>query len=88
MKEIVLITGLNGMVAQKLAQHLKKDYTIRFLTRNVSHGNSYEWNIEKKYIDSRALIGVNHIIHLAGASITQKRWTKKRKEKTLFYRVG
>ena len=87
MKETVLITGLNGMVAQKLAQYLKKDYSIRFLTRNVSHGNSYEWNIEKKYIDSRALIGVDHVIHLAGTPISHKRWTKNRKGIILSSRI-
>lgn len=80
MKPTVLITGANGMLAKSLAELLVPEYSVRFLTRTVSTPNEYKWDIQKKYIDPEALIGVDHIIHLAGSSIADKRWSKSRKE--------
>lgn len=80
MKEVVLITGANGMVAKHLSKYLESDYSLKFLTRKKKKKNDYEWNIETGYIDIDALKGVNHIIHLAGAGIADKRWSKKRKK--------
>ena len=45
------------------------------------------WDIKKKFIDPKALIGVDYIIQLAGSSIADKRWSKKRKEDILSSRV-
>lgn len=87
MKEIVLITGANGMLAKQLEKLLSDDYSIRFLSRKAKQDRHYLWDIERKYIDPKALIGVKHIIHLAGSSIAEKRWSKKRKEDILSSRV-
>lgn len=78
--EIVLITGANGVVAQQLAKQLSQEYTVRFLTRKKRKKNEYEWDFNRGYIDIEALKGVQYIIHLAGASIAEKRWTQKRKQ--------
>jgi len=88
MKQVVLITGAKGMLSKSLAKHLEKDYTIRFLTRNKTRSNEYVWDINSNYIDPNALIGVHHIIHLAGTPIATKRWTKKRKKNILTSRVN
>lgn len=80
MKEVVLITGANGMIAKHLSKYLENDYNIKFLTRKKKKENDYEWNIETEYIDIEALKGVDHIIHLAGAGIADRRWSKKRKK--------
>ena len=87
MKQILLITGANGMLAKELAKQLEQEYTVRFLTRTKRINNEYVWDIDSNYIDPEALIGVNKIIHLAGASIATNRWTKKRKEIILSSRV-
>ena len=58
-----------------------------FLTRNVTQNNEYLWDLKRNYIDPKALIGVDSIIHLAGSSIANKRWTKERKETILSSRV-
>ena len=87
MKKTILITGSSGMLAQHFEKTYGKDYSIRFLTREVKKNNDFLWNIEQKYIDPKALEGVNIIIHLAGASITGKRWSKKRKKLLLSSRV-
>jgi uncharacterized protein (TIGR01777 family) len=87
MKAVVLITGANGMLARSLAKSLDSKYTVRFLTREVTRHNEFKWNIEQKYIDPEALKNVNHIIHLAGSSIAEKRWTLKRKREINSSRV-
>jgi uncharacterized protein (TIGR01777 family) len=88
MKEIVLITGANGMVAKKLSQILEKKYTLRFLTRTKRAENHFEWDIEKKYIDDKAVQNVSHVIHLAGAGVADKKWTAQRKEEIISSRVA
>ena len=87
MKQVVLITGANGMVASYLAKQLEGNYSVRFLTRKVSQDNQYLWDLNTKYIDVEALKGVNHIIHLAGTPTSGKRWSRKRKQAILHSRV-
>lgn len=87
MKEIILITGAGGLIARELAKRLEKDYTVRFLTRKKKHDNEFEWNIKEKTIDDTTFEGVSHIIHLAGANISEKRWTDERKKELISSRV-
>ncbi|WP_336688802.1 MULTISPECIES: TIGR01777 family oxidoreductase [unclassified Chryseobacterium] len=87
MKEIVLITGANGLVAKELSKKLEKDYTVRFLTRKKQNSNDFEWDIKKGIIDEKAFENVSHIIHLAGANISEKRWTDERKKELISSRV-
>ena len=68
MKEVVLITGAHGMLAKSLALELEGEYTLKFLTREVTQENAYRWDINLGYIDPEGLKDVNHIIHLAGSS--------------------
>ena len=87
MKEIVLITGANGLVAKELSKKLEKEYTIRFLTRKKRTDNEFEWDVKNQTIDEKALENVSHIIHLAGANISEKRWTDERKKELISSRV-
>lgn len=87
MKNIILITGAGGLIARELAKRLEKNYTVRFLTRKKKHDNEFEWNIKEKTIDDKAFEGVSHIIHLAGANISEKRWTDERKKELISSRV-
>jgi uncharacterized protein len=41
------------------------------------------WDIDKQYIDPSAIAEADHIIHLAGASVAEKRWTESRKREIL-----
>ncbi len=87
MKEIILITGANGMVAKRLSELLTDEYSIRFLTRIKRKENEYEWDTEKGCLDIKVFENVKHIIHLAGAGIADKKWTKNRKKIILSSRV-
>ncbi|WP_312285501.1 TIGR01777 family oxidoreductase [Chryseobacterium gleum] len=87
MKEVVLITGAGGMIAKELAKKIGQDYEIRFLTRHRKQENEYEWDIKKGTVDETAFDDVSHIIHLAGANISEKRWTPERKRELISSRV-
>lgn len=87
MKEVVLITGAGGMIAQELSKKIEKDYSVRFLTRKRQKNNEFEWDIKKGTVDDAAFDQVDHIIHLAGANISEKRWTDERKKELISSRV-
>lgn len=90
----VLITGGTGLLGKALGQALvEKGYRVIVLTRNTGGrpavaGLSYaEWDVERQTIDSRAISEADHIIHLAGAGVAEKRWTRRRKQEILSSRV-
>jgi len=91
----ILITGGTGMIGKALTEALlEKNYKVIILSRNPGkyqpvEGNlSYaEWDIPGETIDKEAIARADYIIHLAGAGIADKRWTKKRKQVILDSRV-
>lgn len=83
----ILITGGTGMVGTRLTEILiEKGHEVIILSRNplpaaqlpkgVRHA---KWDINKKFIDPIAFAAADHLIHLAGAGVADKRWNKKRK---------
>lgn len=86
MKEKLLITG-KGNIGIRLAHLLENKYEVYFLSRTKTK-NSFVWDIEKNYIDPEAFANTEHIIHLAGAGIAEKRWTKKRQREIVASRVN
>ncbi|MBM7419685.1 MULTISPECIES: TIGR01777 family oxidoreductase [Chryseobacterium] len=87
MKEIVLITGASGAIARVLSKKLENQYSIRFLTRKKEAENEFEWDLENQIVDENAFENVSNIIHLAGANISEKRWTEDRKKELISSRV-
>jgi len=90
----ILITGGTGLVGTQLGQALhEKGYQVIILTRNphrqtpLSGIRFAAWDISKQTIDPAAIAEADHIIHLAGASVAEKRWSVKRKEEILQSRV-
>ena len=91
----ILITGGTGLIGSALADLLlEKGHNVIILTRNIQTiqhakpGVAYaEWNIEKEYIDPAAIQRADHIVHLAGANVGEKRWTEKRKKEIVESRI-
>jgi hypothetical protein len=91
----ILITGGTGLVGKALTEALlQKGFRVIILTRNPAsqktnqpHLSFAAWNIEKQFIDKDAFAKADYIIHLAGASVAEKRWTKKRKNEIVSSRV-
>lgn len=83
------------MVGRRLTQLLTdKGYEVIILSRRsagapqssstVSYAN---WDIDQQTIDKSAIAKADHIIHLAGAGIADKRWSKERKREIVDSRV-
>jgi len=89
--ETVLITGGTGLIGRQLTRKLKeKGYNVLLLSRKSSPGNGhsvYNWNPDKNEVENEVIERSDYIIHLAGAGIGDKRWTKKRKELILSSRI-
>ena len=89
--EKVLITGGSGLIGRRLSFLLKsRGYEVRILSRSNNPKNNYKtfvWNVSEQYINESAFEGLNHIIHLAGAGIADKRWSEKRKKEIIASRV-
>lgn len=74
------------MIGSRLTELLQqRGHRVRHLVRTITRSSvpSFIWNISTSYIDPLALDGVDAIVHLAGAGVADKRWTKKRKKEIL-----
>ncbi|MFM1828154.1 MAG: hypothetical protein RL624_395 [Bacteroidota bacterium] len=81
------ITGGTGLVGKRLVTlFLQKGYEVFVFTRNPKiqskeHKLHYSyWDPIEKIIDTDVLGSLNTVIHIAGANVAEKRWTKKRKQ--------
>lgn len=90
----ILITGGTGLIGKVLSRLLiEKGHEVIILTRNTGSkkeqpGLSYAaWDVNKGIIDASAIAKADHIIHLAGASVFEKRWTKSYKREIIDSRV-
>jgi uncharacterized protein len=87
MSKTVLITGGTGMIGRRLTQLLlEKGYKVAYLSRkqeSIPNVTVYRWDIDKNWVDDRALVNADYIIHLAGAGIADARWTDKRRQEII-----
>lgn len=88
----ILLTGGSGLIGTYLGNLLvKKGYEVAILSRSKQSSSpftSYHWDPSTKTIDPEALNNTYALIHLAGANIGDKRWTKKRKQTIFSSRVN
>jgi len=75
------------LIGRKLSAILtEKGYNVSILSRTLDQNINYPvylWDPEKNRIDPEAVRNSDHIIHLAGAGIGDKRWTPKRKKEII-----
>ncbi len=88
MKKNVLITGGSGFVGKQLTQLLiENGYSVSILSRSKREPKEnifyYTWDVYKQRIEDEAVLNAHFVIHLAGANIAEKRWTKKRKDEII-----
>ena len=87
--ERIAITGSSGLIGTALVGHLKSEgHTVQRLVRRAPVAvDEVTWDPETGYVDLSALEGVDAIIHLAGAPVDGKRWSKKFKAEILNSRL-
>ena len=75
----VAVTGSTGLIGTALVGHLKlQGHSVqRLVRRKPNSSDEVQWDPTAGTVDLEALAGVDAIIHLAGASVGDKRWTKK-----------
>ncbi len=84
----ILITGGTGMIGKNLTSHLNaQGHRVVILTREIKKNAVHQpnisfalWDIKKGEIDMQAINECDAVVHLAGANVMEKRWTKKFKE--------
>ena len=85
----IAITGSSGLIGSALVGHLKSEgHTVQRLVRRAPiAADEVTWDPQTGFVDLSALEGVDAIIHLAGAGVGDKRWTKKYKSEILNSRL-
>ncbi|MFM8621521.1 MAG: TIGR01777 family oxidoreductase [Candidatus Nanopelagicaceae bacterium] len=85
----IAITGASGLIGTALVGKLKSDgYTVQRLVRRPTiSSEEIFWNPTNQEVDLDALAGVDAVIHLAGAGVGDKRWTKKYRSEILNSRL-
>jgi len=89
----VLITGATGLVGSQLvALLLQNGVVVHYLTtsrkkiESQANYHGFYWNPSQGIIDENALMGVDAIVHLAGANIAH-RWTESYKQEIIESRI-
>jgi uncharacterized protein (TIGR01777 family) len=90
----VVITGGTGMIGKALTTALlNKGHRVITLSRSTNHNRAEKnlsfatWDIQKQTISSDAIEQADYIVHLAGAGVADKRWTRRRKREIVDSRV-
>src|SRR5215212_5302765 len=79
----VLISGGTGLIGSALAQELKADgHGVTRLTRSPRGDNDVRWEPDAGTIDV-PLEGHDAVVHLAGESIAEGRWTASKRERIM-----
>ncbi|HUS02267.1 MAG TPA: TIGR01777 family oxidoreductase [Chitinophagaceae bacterium] len=84
---VILITGGTGLIGKNLTRHLtNKGYEVIIMSRGTRHTSQKpmvsfaNWDVDEGKFDSSAIAKADFIIHLAGANVMAKRWTKNYKQ--------
>jgi uncharacterized protein (TIGR01777 family) len=90
----ILITGGTGLIGTALTELLlQSGHHITILSRHPSQKNARKgisyahWDWEKGILDEEAVLNADHIIHLAGAGVVNKRWNERYKKEIVDSRV-
>ncbi len=77
----VAITGASGLIGSALCARLMErgHALIRMVRREAQGSHECHWDPETGSIEIGRLSGVDAIVHLAGASVADGRWTSERK---------
>ncbi len=85
----IAVTGASGLIGSALVGYLKSQgHTVQRLVRRAAvSSEEITWDPIAGTVDMEALAGVDAVIHLAGAGVSDKRWTKKYKSEILNSRL-
>jgi len=80
----VLISGATGLIGSALIPELEAGaHRVTRLTRSPGSDEDVGWNPDTGEIDASQLEGHDAVVHLAGESIAEGRWTPRKKARIL-----
>jgi uncharacterized protein (TIGR01777 family) len=78
----VLISGATGLLGSALIPELEGGgHRVILLSRSRSSGDTIHWDPSSGTLDPSRLEGVDAVVHLAGESIAEGRWTPEKKRR-------
>ena len=85
----VAVTGSTGLIGSALCEalELRGDRPVRLLRRPPSSRDEIQWDPEGD-LDPSSLAGIDAVVHLAGAGIADRRWTRAQRRLILESRSG
>ncbi|AYA38669.1 TIGR01777 family protein [Hymenobacter oligotrophus] len=87
----VLISGGRGLIGMRLSEMLiDAGYEVAHLSRQTGRGHycSFRWDPSAGQIDEAAIGYADFIVNLAGASVSDEKWSEERKHEIMSSRVG
>ncbi|GAA4305133.1 TIGR01777 family oxidoreductase [Nibribacter koreensis] len=87
----ILIAGGTGLVGTRLSEMLiDSGYEVAHLSRNpdkYAHYKTFKWDLKKGCLDENAIKYADYVINLAGASVSDEKWSGSRKKEILHSRT-
>ncbi|MFF6792181.1 TIGR01777 family oxidoreductase [Streptomyces filamentosus] len=85
----VAVTGASGLIGAALVRSLRADGhdVLRLVRRPAAAADEVEWDPKRLYVDAAGLVGVDAVVHLAGAGVGERRWTEAYKKEIRDSRV-
>jgi len=86
----IVVTGASGLIGRDLRTLLAAEghETFTMVRRRTSRADEIQWDPATSSIDAKQLVGVDAVVHLAGASVAGGRWTQARKKEIIDSRVS
>jgi uncharacterized protein (TIGR01777 family) len=85
----VAVTGASGLIGSALVRSLRADGhdVLRLVRRPARTADEVEWDPKRLYVDAAGLVGVDAVVHLAGAGVGERRWNEAYKKEIRDSRV-
>ncbi|EST34927.1 hypothetical protein N566_17955 [Streptomycetaceae bacterium MP113-05] len=85
----IAVTGSNGLIGSALVSSLRRDghQVVRLVRHEPRAADEVVWDPKGGTVDTRGLAGCAAVVHLAGAGVGDRRWTRAYKRELRDSRV-
>ena len=80
----VALSGSSGLIGSALLERLRQDgHTVLPMVRRPAKDGEIHYDPQNGVLDPESLVGVDAVVHLAGAGIGDRRWTDRYRREIL-----
>jgi len=80
----VAVSGSSGLIGSALLERLRQDgHTVLPMVRRPAKDGEIHYDPQNGVLDPESLVGVDAVVHLAGAGIGDRRWTDRYRREIL-----